>query len=147
MFYYYRNCCLKKVTYSGDYKNGKKVGLWYLRHQDQKMVFGLNYGDYSWNAYVTYSGQYKNDNRVGKWDIWQIIRCNNIFQSDIELILQRSGQYDERGEKFDNWVEMKFDIWYKNQFTLSGEYQNGKKVGIWIELNRNEKLSEIIYDY
>lgn len=45
------------------------------------------------------------------------------------------GAYDEEGDgiKIGKWIELqnKFDCY--NQITYTGEYVNGKKVGIWVE--------------
>ncbi|CAD8159213.1 unnamed protein product [Paramecium pentaurelia] len=143
-----------EFTFNGNYMKGKKIGQWNIWDVNKKMgggqydEGGVKFGNQveiwqceNWQSYLIYNGKYKNGNRVGQWDIWyQVNGINNKIGG---------GQYDERGAKFGNWVEMKFDIWYNSQYTLNGEYKNGKKVGIWIELNRgkNEKLSEIIYDY
>ncbi|CAD8110097.1 unnamed protein product [Paramecium primaurelia] len=87
-FYHY-----SQVTYSGEYKNGNKIGRWDIWHHHHRYHedFGnkqIGGGFYNvaeigsikngwWieisdgfdDFQVTYHGQYKNGNKIGKWDI------------------------------------------------------------------------------
>ncbi|CAD8044983.1 unnamed protein product [Paramecium primaurelia] len=159
--------CNSKVTYHGQYKNGKKIGMWNIlfnwqgNKQMQQNIMqyicfsggglydkrgdGIKQGYWIeiWNGFfyqsqVTYSGQYKNDKKVGRWDI--LNEGNQIG----------GGSYDEEGNemKFGRWIELANDFWDFGQLTFNGEYQDGKKVGRWVEMDlyKDEKR-EIIYQY
>ncbi|CAD8178217.1 unnamed protein product [Paramecium octaurelia] len=149
-----------KVTYKGEYKNGKKVGRWdiwykkdYEDQQNEKIGGGLydeeNQGfkignwteildNFSWESKVTYNGEYNLGEKVGKWDIWFKYKGKNQQIG--------GGFYDEAGNGFKqgNWIEIFDNFWDYSQTTYSGRYQNGKKVGRWdIWLNYASKKEKI----
>ncbi|CAD8089226.1 unnamed protein product [Paramecium primaurelia] len=41
------------------------------------------------------------------------------------------GSYNKQGQKNGKWIEQSDGFWKKSQVTYSGEYNNGKKVGLW----------------
>ncbi|CAD8213277.1 unnamed protein product [Paramecium pentaurelia] len=73
-----------QVTYRGQYKNGKKVGIWdilfvsidcgggsYDERGDIKIGKWIDiFERFSFSSQVTYDGLYKNGKKVGRWDIW-----------------------------------------------------------------------------
>ncbi|CAD8108633.1 unnamed protein product [Paramecium sonneborni] len=155
-----------KVTYLGEYKNGKKVGRWEIaawgkyigggsykeegklfevgikigRWNELKEVFGLN-------SYVTYNGEYKNGQKIGRWDI--------IWREDDKKPFQQigGGSYNDQENKegaikIGKWIELSDGFRKYSQIILNGEYKNGKKVGIWneIELRGNKLIQEINYE-
>ncbi|CAD8166268.1 unnamed protein product [Paramecium pentaurelia] len=164
-----------QVTWTGQYKNGQKVGRWDIVHEEQQMQIYIQISKYSggglykedgdseikignwielshnyrdWSQ-VTYSGEYKEDKKVGRWDIWY---------KDWETKKNEqlgSGHYDEISSiKNGVWIELS-DIFDRySQVIYDGEYQNGKKVGIWMELEKKrwklqegfKKIKDINYD-
>ncbi|CAD8187349.1 unnamed protein product [Paramecium pentaurelia] len=125
-----------KVTYHGEYKNGKRFGRWDIMYQNEKIgggwydenCDGIQQGNWVeiWNGFnhssqVTYHGQYKNGKKIGQWDI--------MYQS--EKI--GGGWYDENfdGIQQGNWVEIWNGFNHISQVTYNGQYENGKKIGQW----------------
>ncbi|CAD8213734.1 unnamed protein product [Paramecium pentaurelia] len=139
----------KYVTYHGEYKNDKKVGLWEIwnlclsqyDYQEKYIGGGLYDEDGEeiklgkWvqlpdnfrNCQATYNGEYKNGKKVGRWDIW----CDVFDENNLNII--GGGLYDEAGDglKLGNWVEIWDNFEEHEQVTYIGEYKNGNKVGQW----------------
>ncbi|CAD8186753.1 unnamed protein product [Paramecium pentaurelia] len=143
-----------QVTYQGEYKIGKKVGRWDINFQGSKIGGGLfdekgdgikigqwvELGDGFWEkSQVTYNGHYNNGKKNGQWDI--LYRGSKIG----------GGSYDLGGNgiKVGKWIELKDGFYQMSQITQNGEYEFGKKIGTWIEmdLNRCQKLHEFSYDH
>ncbi|CAD8194487.1 unnamed protein product [Paramecium pentaurelia] len=92
----------------GYYENGLKQGLW--------NEFTKNY----WSqAEICENGEYFNDQKIGEW---KYIYDNTIIGG---------GQYNKQGQKQGKWIELSDGFFNSSQVTYYGEYQNGKKVGIW----------------
>ncbi|CAD8194862.1 unnamed protein product [Paramecium octaurelia] len=135
--------CDSQVIQNGEYKNGKKVGLWdYQFHfRGHKLIGGGLYdqngkGDkfgkwidldrmYKWNSQVTYSGQYQIGKKVGKWDTW--------YKDYENSLLIGGGFYDDRcaGNKVGKWIELDNEFMGQKLVTYTGQYINDKKVGRW----------------
>ncbi|CAD8214876.1 unnamed protein product [Paramecium octaurelia] len=137
-----------EVIYKGEYKNGKKIGLWDTLFQDDlthswKLIGGGLYDErgegtkhgrwielsekFESDYWVTFNGQYKNDKKVGRWDIWHwewVVR---------KLKLIGGGSYDENceGSKIGNWIELADEFYRVNQIVSYGQYHNGERVGKW----------------
>ncbi|CAD8090402.1 unnamed protein product [Paramecium primaurelia] len=141
-----------EVTFIGEYKNGKKVGKW--------DVLFRNYGGGSFNergsvkngkwidlsegfwklSQVTFNGEYKNGEKVGKWDIFY------RSQQDKGFKLIGGGSYNQVGStKNGRWIELSNEFWFYSQFIQNGEYNNGQKIGKWLEIDikTNEQRKEI----
>ncbi|CAD8198811.1 unnamed protein product [Paramecium pentaurelia] len=107
---------IKQLRGGGVYENGKKNKKW----QELSESFDKN-------CQVTYKGQYKNGKKVGRWDIQ--------YRPDVDKPFSTigGGQYDEAGDgiKFGNWVEISDNYYDDSQVIYKGQYNNGKKVGIW----------------
>ncbi|CAD8123452.1 unnamed protein product [Paramecium sonneborni] len=159
----------EQVSYSGVYKNGKKVGRWDIWYKDcvtkkNEQIGGGFYDEEgdgikigSWielcegfkknqlfSKEITYNGEYKNDRKVGRWDImYREWKKENFHQIGY-------GYYNESGDgiKIGKWMELSYWFYVDMQITYIGEYQNGKKVGAWFEfdLKKNEKLKETKYE-
>ncbi|CAD8090427.1 unnamed protein product [Paramecium sonneborni] len=151
-----RSCSHSQITYKGQYKNGKPIGIWstWIRREYQKDFEQICNGQYDQNgegkkigmwieliemfkedSQVTYSGQYKDGNKTGRWDIF------------FEKEAIGGGTYDEgSGIKIGNWVEVcdKFDN--LTQVTQNGQYKNGNKVGKWDILFEEEVIGGGTYD-
>ncbi|CAD8087939.1 unnamed protein product [Paramecium primaurelia] len=141
-----------QVIYEGEYKSGKKFGLWnvlyigngqrqlkqiacglYNQIQDKdEIVDSIKVGkwielnDRFWDlAQVLLIGDYKNGRKVGRWDTLHRIRNNKPF----EII--GGGSYDKNLEgdtvsdslKICKWIELSEGFWRDSQITYNGEYQ------------------------
>ncbi|CAD8114184.1 unnamed protein product [Paramecium primaurelia] len=146
---------ISQITYVGDYKNGKKVGrwdIWYHKNirekkndkiQYQRTLIGggqfdevgnqckigkwteLSY-DFSDLYQVSYKGEYKIGKKIGLWE------------TEYKGEQVGGGSYDEEGYviKIGPWIEL-HDMFSDNcQIIYKGEYQQGKKVGSWLEMKR-----------
>ncbi|CAD8042795.1 unnamed protein product [Paramecium primaurelia] len=113
----------EKLERVGGYytEQGKKQGLW--------IEIKKNY----WNRGKVYEiGEYCNDQRIGKW-IW-------IF---LEKVIG-GGSYNKESKKHGKWMELSQNFWDLSQLIYHGEYQNGKKVGIWdIYICDNKKYQQM----
>ncbi|CAD8129068.1 unnamed protein product [Paramecium sonneborni] len=143
-----------QVTNNGEYKNGKKVGMWDIVAWGRKIGGGsYTEGDstkigswielsegFKYNSQVTYKGEYKCGRKTGRWDL--------IFNGK----LIGGGLYKEvEGDsiKVGNWIEMNDQFWENFQVIYTGEYNKiGQKVGKWVEIDLeiNKQLKEIKYD-
>ncbi|CAD8130348.1 unnamed protein product [Paramecium sonneborni] len=149
-----------KVTYFGEYENGKKVGRWDITawgkqigggsYNDKGRMVEIGIKDGRWtevkevfgqHSYITYNGEYKNGQKIGRWDII----CRKADNKSFQKIGGGSYNDQENQEgpiKIGNWIE--FSGFTKYQYiTLEGEYKNGKKVGVWNE-QTNLRMN---YDY
>ncbi|CAD8205231.1 unnamed protein product [Paramecium octaurelia] len=148
------------VLYYGEYKNGKRYGIWNALHKrngyKQLKLIGLGSYDISqvdnltvdsfqvgkwielnngfWDlAQVIHIGTYKEGKKCGRWDILQRIRNNTPFE------IMGGGTYNDTLEgqvissslKNGKWIELNEGFWRDNQITYNGEYHNGVKVGKW----------------
>ncbi|CAD8190265.1 unnamed protein product [Paramecium pentaurelia] len=137
----------------GDYKNGRKVGIWKVTLDEEIIGSGCydnenfmkigNWVELSDRFYiysqVTYQGLYKNCQKVGKWEI--------LFEG-IEV---GGGFYDDQGSfKIGEWIELSDKFDYQSQVTYKGQYKNNKKVGSWVILwnwkDINQQIGNGLYD-
>ncbi|CAK60854.1 unnamed protein product (macronuclear) [Paramecium tetraurelia] len=160
------------VVYDGEYKNGKRYGVWNVLHKrnGQKQLKLIGFGSYEntqeddlildsvkvgkwvelnygfWDlAQILHTGTYKEGKKIGRWDILYRISNNKPF----EII--GGGTYDDRLEgqvissslKNGKWIELIEGFWRDNQITYKGEYHNGVKVGQWDIYYYNEDTEDI----
>ncbi|CAD8179779.1 unnamed protein product [Paramecium pentaurelia] len=136
-----------QVMYHGEYVNGKKIGRWDIYYQKDRIGGGLydetgnglklgNWveimDNFKLNSQVIFSGEYKNGKKVGRWDF--------KYKKDNKPFFKiGGGSYDDSGDeiKLGNWVEIIGNFRDYSQVTYRGEYKNGKKVGIWKEMKRD----------
>ncbi|CAD8105115.1 unnamed protein product [Paramecium sonneborni] len=153
-FYYF-----SQITFNGEYKKGKKIGLWesYFNWDGNQKIGGGLYdevGDeikigrwidfnktYKTDSQVTYNGEYINGKKVGRWNIWfneyddgwnnKQMQILNIINNI--KIFSGGGLYDQEGNeiKIGRWVEQSEAFFIYSQVTYVGEYKNNKKVGRW----------------
>ncbi|CAD8064190.1 unnamed protein product [Paramecium sonneborni] len=152
-----------QITYTGEYKNGQKIGKWdtyyKLNNKNEKMgggcyeiIEGILNKNGNWielsdnfmnESRVTYIGEYRNGKKVDRWDIWWQKDYGDKKNENIG-----GGSY-QAGIKIGKWVELSdnFGIFY-GKITYNGQYLYNKKVGTWVEIDirNNEKLSEKNYD-
>ncbi|CAD8101279.1 unnamed protein product [Paramecium primaurelia] len=142
-----------KVTYKGEYQNGRKFGRWdiyYNNGNDDQIIGGGQYeegGDnikigqwieisdaFKQDSKVSQKGEYKDGRKFGRWD---------IFNND-QLI--GGGQYDERGDgiKEGKWIDIREGFKDGSKVTYKGEYKNGRKFGRWDIYYNNENGDQII---
>ncbi|CAD8209882.1 unnamed protein product [Paramecium octaurelia] len=147
-----------KITYAGDYKYGKKIGRWDIKH-DGKDIGGGSYDERGdeikigrWvelsNTYgngikqskITYTGKYKQGKKVGRWNIQN---NGKDMQKRNQQIFSGGGSYNEEGYeiKIGRWVELWKLFYMYQQVIWDGEYNYGKKVGRW-DLLYKEKSYE-----
>ncbi|CAD8154083.1 unnamed protein product [Paramecium octaurelia] len=141
-----------QVTQYGEYKNGKKVGRWFFENEEEQIGGGSYHEDgnetkigywgelsdeFSSGSEITYNGQYKDGKKVGRWDI--MFRDEQIG----------GGSYDDEGYglKIGKWIESTEIFGLGSEITYNGEYQNGKKVGKWLEMRDTQQQRQIDYDY
>lgn len=98
------------IVYEGEYKDGFREGLWIAKN--------------SVSGRVIYKGHFKKGFEVGKWKFSLI---EHGFEKQLEINFNNLHQFDGS-----------FKFSYKGEFTLNGEFENGKKVGLWQE-NYNGK--------
>ncbi|CAK66085.1 unnamed protein product (macronuclear) [Paramecium tetraurelia] len=152
-----------QVIYNGLYKNGKKVGYWYIWEQSEgnyERIGGGSYevsgnefkvgrwvetsNNYSDISQVTYKGEYNNGLKIGGWDIW--------YKYEGKSTKIGGGQYDESGNEFKlgPWVEISDVFNNFSQVTYNSQYKNDKKVGRWDvwyqQEGKNEKIGGGSYD-
>ncbi|CAD8119369.1 unnamed protein product [Paramecium primaurelia] len=129
-----------EIIYQGYYRNGLKNGFWEIKNRRDNIEYFERIGggfydeqgrkngewiDLTDNFYqnITYCGIYQNGQRIGKWEI------NHRNGIDKPNIIYGVGQYDDNGFKNNKWIDLS-DKFYL-QITYDGEYQNGKKIGLW----------------
>ncbi|CAD8130809.1 unnamed protein product [Paramecium sonneborni] len=153
----------KDITFQGQYRNGKKIGLWQINYKDNlkkttKLIgcgvyndkqegFEIKEGlwvelsDQFWRfSQVSYQGVYKNGIKISKWNTYfrkDENNQDNLIGGGEYINLQ--GQTIKQGY----WIEICDDFHRNKQITYQGEYTNLKKVGIWYTFfywNKNEKI-------
>ncbi|CAD8187881.1 unnamed protein product [Paramecium pentaurelia] len=143
----FQNDC--KIFFVGQFEYGKKIGRWNViflntiigggDYDNQGMKTGrwidLNNNFFSYSQLI-FTGQYISGKRIEKWEIL----CRFDPQKEFESI--GSGQYDQKGIKYDVWIEPIEHIWNLAQIIYQGQYQNnGQKFGRW-DILYNEENSE-----
>ncbi|CAD8055038.1 unnamed protein product [Paramecium sonneborni] len=135
----------KEVTYVGEYKNGKKYGIWYTRIDGNRFVGGGSYDengmkngswvdiDDKWFKIfheIYYIGKYARGLKIGNW---------NIKTSNDDI--QGGGLFDKNGNKIGEWIEF-LDNWlkFKRDIILKGQYLNNNKYGRWDIIEGNERI-------
>ncbi|CAD8155993.1 unnamed protein product [Paramecium octaurelia] len=136
-----------QVILKGEYKNGKKFGIWEMQYRQQqreqfqimqfKLIYLKQYKEvyalmtktdsnkeghlkYLNNFGILEFGEYRDGKKVGKWDILSK-----------QSIILAGGNYNQKGLKDGRWVELEQHFWIQNQVIQIGDYQNGIKVGFW----------------
>ncbi|CAD8116430.1 unnamed protein product [Paramecium primaurelia] len=137
----------------GEYKMGKKVGLWknfIEQHKNFQLCGSANYDDDGTEIFkndeaskILQVGEFKHGKKVGRWDIFYWDQKKAKFEQI------GGGLYDEQGSgnKIGNWIEYKTGYKNNSQITFNGEYNNGKKVGLWktYKKRKNFKIQNQIF--
>ncbi|CAD8076579.1 unnamed protein product [Paramecium primaurelia] len=133
----------QQITYRGEYQIGKKVGNWKIEIKsmmsDPKIIGGGQYKentgekigmwkelneDFDQCSQIVQAGEYRNGKKIGQWTIMNLDNDKTIG----------GGNYDEEnGFKIGNWIEPhnKFNEESFCEIKFVGQYNNGKKIGIW----------------
>ncbi|CAD8166264.1 unnamed protein product [Paramecium pentaurelia] len=145
-----------EVYVIGEYYKNNKVGVWkYIFHnniiglgqynyQGQRIAKWIELSDrFSNRSQITYIGEYQNGQKIGLWEIWY---------KDYETKRNKQiggGLYDKINSiKIGRWIENCNNFRDCSQVIYQGQYKNGKKVGRWDILYRNqqsEAFQQIIY--
>ncbi|CAD8203972.1 unnamed protein product [Paramecium pentaurelia] len=125
-------------TYNGEYKNGKKQGIWDLKNIDILIGGGLYDEDglkngiwidqsdiFGADNIVTFQGNYQHGKRINNWTWNYFTEWNN----DIQKI--DGGFYNAECQKDGIWLDLSDNFENYNQIIYQGEYQNGHKQGKW----------------
>ncbi|CAD8143975.1 unnamed protein product [Paramecium pentaurelia] len=159
---FFENC---DVIYSGEYKNGIRVGKWIIKQKQKnlekyKKIGGgtynqdgqkvgkwidlfENFSEYSIKQSSEYQvffiGEYQMGRKIGRWNI-SVVQLNNTHLENYG-----GGFYNERGLKVGTWVELHetncANRYSENSFNIiyAGVYQEGKKIGRWDTKYREEE--------
>ncbi|CAD8045737.1 unnamed protein product [Paramecium primaurelia] len=152
---FFENC---DVIYSGEYKNGKRVGKWVIKQKQKnlekyKKIGGGTYNqdgqkvgkwidlfeNFSDEYQVFFIGEYQMGRKIGRWNI-SVVQLNNTHLENYG-----GGFYNERGLKVGTWVELHetncANRYSENSFNIiyAGVYQEGKKIGRWDTKYREEE--------
>ncbi|CAD8110583.1 unnamed protein product [Paramecium primaurelia] len=159
-----------QVILNGDYKNGKKVGIWNIYYRQRNVDFfkqigcglydkggeGIKNGmwielspTFEYYSQVIYYGEYEKGKKVGNWNTCFIEKdlFASFNQKQIGL-----GSYDKDGNgmKIGIWIEISDGFWDNSQITYKGQYKNGIKVGrwntYWIWDKQNKQIGGGSYD-
>ncbi|CAD8100615.1 unnamed protein product [Paramecium primaurelia] len=144
-FHYYRF-----ITYEGEYQNGKKIGSWDIKWEQNKIGGGFyddNSGDdfiedsikignwieqsdtFNHTSQITYVGEYQNGKKHGKWDTYFRHNSKQIIGGGQYEVKQKDGIF--YSSKIGFWTEI-FEFFNPGRsLSYSGEYENGLKVGRW----------------
>ncbi|CAD8184649.1 unnamed protein product [Paramecium octaurelia] len=156
-----KSCFFQQIIYQGEYRNGKKIGLWDTWQQKEgknnqnKKIGGGSYDEDGnefkigkWTDFeyeqrqekiIILNGIYENGNKIGRW---------NIFFEGSEI---GGGFYDQEGDgiKIGKWIDLDERFYQEKQITHIGKYIQGRKAGQWDiywNWNENEKIGGGVYD-
>ncbi|CAD8154101.1 unnamed protein product [Paramecium octaurelia] len=135
----------KQITYNGEYRNGKKIGIWNILYKGGKIGGGsydergeeIKIGEwieigqeFNDDFLITNKGEYKDGKKFCRWDI--LIGGKQYG----------GGQYqeDSNNSKIGKWIEVTEEFKDYFQITYEGEYKNGKKFGKWTNLIKGKKI-------
>ncbi|CAD8197268.1 unnamed protein product [Paramecium pentaurelia] len=125
-----------QITFCGEYKDSKRIGRWdiifnnkiigggYYDENGQKsrkwVELHQNYLSKSlYYCNIFHIGEYSEGNKVGYWLEFEINRQMG------------GGLYNQNGLKNGNWMELCEYFEKQSQVKYNGNYENGKKLGIW----------------
>ncbi|CAD8128417.1 unnamed protein product [Paramecium sonneborni] len=157
----------KQIIYYGEYQNGNKIGRWDIFYesiligggsydQKQKSKDPISYikvgrwielsRRFQYVSQVTYQGDYIDGQKIGTWyTYWNWNGKNQqigggyyncYIQNEENIFSIKTGQWIELNDNFNFW----------SQILCSGEYQNGKKVGLWSQFDLKNR-NNIMYLY
>ncbi|CAD8095940.1 unnamed protein product [Paramecium primaurelia] len=144
----------KQVTHNGEYQNEIKVGRWDIEYRlnSEKLFTKIGGGQYvdgvKNSKWIELDEEFQNAKQVvlnGEYKNGKKMGRWDIEYRSYKIIIQignsGGGQYDD-GVKIGNWIDLDEEFKYLKQIIHNGEYQNGKKVGVWVEMKRVWYLME-----
>ncbi|CAD8183296.1 unnamed protein product [Paramecium octaurelia] len=133
-----------QIKFSGSYLNGQKIGQWdiyyrcdhnrpfeligggFFTQQNEKNDYWIEVADnYYQDGQFIYQGNYKEGKKVDKWEIGYRKHNQNKF------LAIWGGQYDNEGEKTDEWEEPTENCYFQGFAFYKGKYNQGRKIGTW----------------
>ncbi|CAK63992.1 unnamed protein product (macronuclear) [Paramecium tetraurelia] len=150
LFYY--STRYSRVFYSGRYNEGKKIGRWIIKDNDET-IGGGEYRDgnkqgqwteisgnfqnssalqISYGAY--FKGSYERGQKQGLWTF----QFDKRQQYYTKITREPQGEYIE-GLKHGNWTELSTNFNENEQIVAKGEYQRGFRIGDW-KIIRNAEM-------
>ncbi|CAD8085143.1 unnamed protein product [Paramecium primaurelia] len=118
-------CEQLKISYSGEYSNGMKIGKWNINLEEQTIGGGY-YNEQGMKQGIwidldeNYSdGSYQNGVKVFQW------------QTNYQNQIIGGGYYNEKGEKIKKWIDLQFNFSNYCFIRYQGEYLNGIKQQQW----------------
>ncbi|CAD8116416.1 unnamed protein product [Paramecium primaurelia] len=142
---YYQN----EILFEGNYKKGKRYGLWNIQQQNIIIGNGLydEYGQkfglwkelhplYSGMCELMMKGEYLNGVKINYWQI--------VTQKYNKLI--GGGSFSEQGQKIGKWIEPHQCYSLYRQVISYGSYVDGLKIGIWEDIYLNKILNYYNFD-
>ncbi|CAD8208397.1 unnamed protein product [Paramecium octaurelia] len=106
--------------------NEKDIGGGFYDEQGSKHGLWIDVSDsFCKENQLTYQGEYNNGTKVGKWKI--------LFNNQ----QIGGGYFNNQGQKIGKWVDLSSGYSIEAQIKFVGEYQNGKKQGLWDVLEEN----------
>ncbi|CAD8156351.1 unnamed protein product [Paramecium pentaurelia] len=153
-----------EIIQVGCYKEGIKIDRWDIKYREDsdkqfQILGGGEYDDkgikigqwkqidnhFSKDNQIILIGNYRKGKKFGRWDTY--------YKQSSQFQLIAGGDYDDAGLQIGNWIDIDefFKSKYKQikmnirhcQFTLIGQYQDGKKVGRWDILSLQNRNSEV----
>ncbi|CAD8066186.1 unnamed protein product [Paramecium primaurelia] len=143
-----------EIIQVGCYKEGIKIDRWDIKYREDsdkqfQILGGGEYDDkgikigqwkqinnhFSKDNQIILIGNYRKGKKFGRWDTY--------YKQSSQFQLIAGGDYDDAGLQIGNWIEI--DEFFKSkhcQFTLIGQYQDGKKVGRWDILSIQNRNSD-----
>ncbi|CAD8089899.1 unnamed protein product [Paramecium sonneborni] len=158
----FSDCC--QITFHGEYREGKKFGLWEILHTTPKkkqIIGGGFYGfeeqkvgrwieqhenftnfidSNQYNCQLLQRGNYQYGKKIGRWDI--LFSKDPISLQKFEII--GGGIYDENAQQQGIWFELSENFGKYSQIRSLGEYWNGKKYGRWNTQFRDYQATDFI---
>ncbi|CAK58108.1 unnamed protein product (macronuclear) [Paramecium tetraurelia] len=144
----------KEITLVGEYKNGKKIGLWNTFNWYNQSIGGGEFEDGikkgqwvelhdNWHQkwpQISYKGIYQNGKKNGRWDTYDNYNAKEKLMLNSYYYLSGGGQF-KGGIKNGNWIDV-HDEWIPNwrEITYHGEYCMGKKLGTWKTFEQQDRL-------
>ncbi|CAK86294.1 unnamed protein product (macronuclear) [Paramecium tetraurelia] len=156
-----------QINYTGEYEKGKKVGLWKSFIKENNFIQLLAFVTYNsdgqeifrseGNSGILHLGKLKDGNKIGKWEIWyknnqqiggglydesgkefkvgywvEIIDCYDFIK---QIIFKGEYLYGQKYGKWSTWYKKYEETEFKQ--IGGGFYDDGIKIGKWIELHDN----------
>ncbi|CAD8127979.1 unnamed protein product [Paramecium sonneborni] len=138
------NC---QVTYVGQYKNGTKKGKWNTLFEN-KIVAGGNYNDYGmkYGQWSVIHKAFKNKYNIIQNGKYLNGKKTGKWNFNYQIKSIGGGNYDENGKKIGIWTELNENYGENCLVIYIGEYKAGIKQGNWQTLYKNNQIGGGLYN-